>query len=161
MSASPARRVRRHGGARGAGNAPRGHGLAGDEDGSTLLLTLGYALLALALILVCANATSMYLAQKRLDALADAAALAGADGFEIELRGDEPIATLRDDEVREQAESVVVIAGGGAALVAAGTPDGASARVTVADRWHPVLLSPFVPDGVELTATATSRTALN
>ncbi|MBD8012821.1 hypothetical protein H9633_10985 [Microbacterium sp. Re1] len=42
----------------------------------------------------------------------------------------------------------------------AGTPDGVSARVTVAAVWHPPLLSPFVPDGVPLEATATSRTAL-
>lgn len=132
-----------------------------DDEGSTLLLTLGYALLALALVLVCVNATSLYLAQKQLDSLADAAALAGADGFVIEIRGDEPRAVLRESAVREQAEALVAAAGGGAALVSAGAPDGVSARVTVTDRWHPVLMSPFVPDGVALSATATSRTALN
>ena len=55
----------------------------GDDEGSVLLLTLGYAVLAIAVILVCVDATSLYLAQKRLDALADAAALAGADGFTL------------------------------------------------------------------------------
>ncbi|WP_261167286.1 hypothetical protein [Microbacterium sp. Marseille-Q6965] len=63
--------------------------------------------------------------------------------------------------MREQAAAVVELTGGGATLVSAGTPDGHSARVTVADTWHPPLLSPFVPDGVPLEATATSRTALN
>ena len=42
----------------------------------------------------------------------------------------------------------------------AGTPDGVSARVTVADTWRPPIITLFVPDGVALEATATSRTAL-
>ncbi len=52
---------------------------AGDDDGSVLLLTLGYALLAIVLVLVCVDATSLYLTQKRAAAAADAAARAGAD----------------------------------------------------------------------------------
>jgi len=135
--------------------------LRDDERGSTLPLALGYVLLALAVVLVVVNATSMYIAQKRLDALADAAALAGADGFRIELVGDQPRATLTDDAVAEQARAIVAAAGDGAELLDAGTPDGLSARVRVGDTWHPILLSPFVPDGVPLAATATSRTALN
>ena len=55
---------------------------SGDE-GSVLLLTLGYAVLAIAVILVCVAATSLYLEQKRVDSVADAAALAGADGFTL------------------------------------------------------------------------------
>lgn len=132
-----------------------------DEQGSTLLLTLGYVLLALAVIVVCANATSLYLAEKRLDALADSAALAGADGFRIEVVEDEPRAVLVDASVTEQARAIVAASGGGAELVFSGTPDGVSARVTVVDVWHPILVSPFVPGGVQIEATATSRTALS
>ncbi|MFT4219881.1 MAG: hypothetical protein QM611_05130 [Microbacterium sp.] len=132
---------------------------AGDE-GSVLLLTLGYALLAIAAVLVCASATDLYLAQKRLDALADAAALAGADGFSLELDGDDVLAELKDRTVREQAAAIVDATGDGAALVSASTPDGVSARVTVRASWHPPVLSLFVPDGVALESTATSRTAL-
>ena len=58
-----------------------------DDEGSVLLLTLGYALLAIALVLVCVDATSLYLTQKRADAAADAAALAGADGFTLTVSG--------------------------------------------------------------------------
>ena len=58
----------------------RARGADADDEGSVLLLTLGYALLALVLVLVCVDATSLYLTQKRADAAADAAALAGADG---------------------------------------------------------------------------------
>lgn len=125
-----------------------------------LILTLGYAVLAIAVILVCVDATSLYLAQKRLDALADAAALAGADGFTLVVEGDEPRAELTDDGVRAQADALVGDVGRGAAVVDAATPDGVSARVTVADTWRPPITALFVPDGVALEATATSRTAL-
>ena len=125
-----------------------------------MLLTLGYVLLALALLFVCVCATDLYIAQKRLDALADSAALAGADGFTLEVRGGAFRAELTDAGVRDQATAVVTALPGKASIVAAGTPDGVSARVTVTSDWHPPLLSPFVPDGVRLESTATSRTAL-
>jgi len=47
-----------------------------------------------------------------------------------------------------------------ARLISASTPDGVSARVTVAGQWHPPIVTVFVPDGVVLESTATSRTAL-
>jgi uncharacterized membrane protein len=134
--------------------------LADDEDGSILPLILGYMLLAVAVIFVCVCATDLYIAQKRLDSLADAAALAGADGFTLEVAGEGVQAELTDDGVREQADAVVAAVAQDARLVSAGTPDGVSARVTVASSWHPPLFSPFVPDGVPLEATATTRTAL-
>ncbi|MCX6501284.1 MAG: pilus assembly protein TadG-related protein [Microbacterium sp.] len=131
-----------------------------DDEGSILPLVLGYAILAIALVIVCACATSLYIAQKQLDAVADAAALAGADGFTLTLQDGEPQATLTPSEVRSQAEALVAAAPGEPAVVSADTPDGRSARVTVTAAWHPPLFSVFVPDGVALTATATSRTGL-
>ena len=131
-----------------------------EEEGSTLPLILGYVLLALVVIFVCVCATDLYLAQKRLDALADSAALAGADGFTVLAMDGEVRAELTDAGVAEQAAALVGALPGEASLVAAGTPDGVSARVTVAASWHPPLLSPFVPEGIQLEATATSRTAL-
>jgi uncharacterized membrane protein len=132
----------------------------GDDEGSILLLTLGYAVLALVAILVCLNATSLYLAQKRLDSLADAAALAGADGFTLTVTAGEPQAELHDDAVFTQARELVDAVGDGATLVSAGTLDGLSARVEVATVWHAPLVSLFVPEGVPLAAKATSRTGL-
>lgn len=131
-----------------------------DDEGSVLILTLGYAVLALVAVLICTAATSLYLAQKRLDAVADAAALAAADGFELTIAAGEPVASLTDADVREQAELMVAQIGGGAAVVSAETPDGVSARVTVTGSWHPPVVTFFVPDGLALEATATSRTAL-
>ena len=136
--------------------APAGN----DDEGSVLILTLGYAVLAIAVILVCTAATSLYLAQKQLDAVADAAALAAADGFELSIVGGEPVATLTDAGVRREADAMVESIGASARLVAATSPDGVSARVTVAGQWHPPIVTIFVPDGVALESTATSRTAL-
>jgi uncharacterized membrane protein len=135
--------------------------LHSDEEGSVLILTLGYALLAIAVVLVCVDATSLYLMQKRLDSVADAAALAGADGFTLVIgAGGEPIAELTASDVRTGAEEIVASFGGEAVVADAGTPDGTSARVTVTATWRPPIIAMFVPDGVVLEATATSRTAL-
>lgn len=131
-----------------------------DDDGSILPLLLGYVVLALAVVFVCTCATDLYIAQKRLDSLADAAALAGADGFTLVVEGESVRAELTDDGVHEQAAAVVGAMSFGAQLVSASAPDGVSARVTVSAAWHPPLVSAFVPDGVLLEATATSRTAL-
>ncbi|WP_292834900.1 pilus assembly protein TadG-related protein [Microbacterium sp.] len=130
-----------------------------DDEGSVLLLSLGYALLAIALVLVCVDATSLYLAQKRVDAAADAAALAGADGFTLTIAGGQPVATLTDAGVRAQVEDILAVYVD-TTLVDAGTDDGVSARVTVSALWRPPVLAVFVPGGVALDATATSRTAL-
>lgn len=132
-----------------------------DDEGSILPLTLAYALLALLMVLICANATSLYLAQKQLDGLAASAALAGADGFRFAVDGDRVEAALDDEMVRAQAQAVIDASAAPAVLSAAESPDGISARVEISARWHPPLLTLFVPDGVRLEATATSRTALH
>jgi uncharacterized membrane protein len=131
-----------------------------DDDGSVLPLILGYAVLALVLVLVCANATTLYLAQKQLDSVADAAALAGADGFTLTVDEDGAVARLSDEDVRAQVAEIVEAVGEDVVLASATAPDGVSARVTVTSAWHPPILSLFVTDGVPLSSTATSRTAL-
>ncbi len=143
---------------RGARMARRVEGA--DDAGSILILTLGYGLLALAVILACTAATSLYLRQKQLDAIADAGALAAADGFSLSVVDDEPVATLTHAGVQREAAAMVDEIGGQARLISATTPDGVSARVTVAGEWHPPVVTVFVPDGLALRATATSRTAL-
>ena len=137
----------------------RARGADADDEGSVLLLTLGYALLALVLVLVCVDATSLYLTQKRADAAADAAALAGADGFTLTIEDGNPTARLSDEGVHAQAAELHD-ALGTARLVSASTPDGMSARVRVELDWRPPVLTLFVPEGWTLGATATSRTAL-
>jgi uncharacterized membrane protein len=139
---------------------PGAHEETQDEHGSMLPLTLAFAALVIALLLVCANATSLYLAQKRLDSLADAAALAGADGFSLSLEGEEVRARLDDAAVREQAEAVLLASPVEAELVDAASPDGVSARVAIAADWRPFVLGLPIPAVVSLDSVATSRTAL-
>jgi len=134
--------------------------LRSDEEGSILPLLLGYVVLAIAMTFVCVCATDLYIAQKRLDSLADAAALAGADGFTLVVEGGSVRAELTDNGVHEQATAIVTALPTDATLVSASAPDDVTSRVTVAVNWYPPLFSPFVPDGVLLEATATSRTAL-
>lgn len=141
-------------------SAPQDGEHGSDEDGSILPLLLGYVVLAIAVIFACTCATDLYIAQKRLDSLADAAALAGADGFILVIDGDSVRAELTDVGVHEQATAIIAALPTEATLVSASAPDDVTARVTVASAWHPPLFSPFVPDGVRLEATATSRTAL-
>ncbi len=129
-----------------------------DDDGTALLLTIGYALLALVLVLVCVDATSLYLTRKRADAVADAAALAGADGFTVDVVDGAAAAQLTDEGVAEQAR-VVVDAHSSIRLVSAHSPDGVTARVRVRTVWHAPVLTLFAPDGVTIESTASSRTA--
>lgn len=135
-------------------------GEASADEGSVLLLALGYALLAIVVIFVCVCATDLYLAQKRLDALADSAALAGTDGFTLVAEGDHVRAELTDAGVAEQAQALLAAVPGKATVTRASTPDGVSAQVAVMADWHPPLLSLVVPDGVPLRSTGTARTAL-
>jgi uncharacterized membrane protein len=130
-----------------------------DDEGTALLLTLGYAVLALVLLLVCVDATSLYLAHKRTDAVADAAALAGADGFTVTEADGLPVAHLTDEGVREQAE-VILDQSENMRLVSARTTDGRTATVRVSTVWRAPVASLFAPEGVLIESTASSRTAL-
>ncbi|MBN9159269.1 MAG: hypothetical protein J0I37_17675 [Microbacterium sp.] len=123
-------------------------------------LILGYLVLAIALIWVCVCATDLYIAQKRLDSVADAAALAGADGFRLQVDGAGIRARLDDADVAEQAAAVIAVLDDGTELVSASSPDGLSARVTVKATWSPPLLSDLVPAVVSIRSTGTSRTSL-
>src|SRR5690606_19505848 len=53
------------------------------DDGSTLPLVAGFGALGLALVLVAAAASSLYLERKQLFTLADGAALVGAEAFDL------------------------------------------------------------------------------
>ena len=56
----------------------------GDDEGSILLLTLGFAIVALALVLVVTDASKVFLTRRSLVSAADAAALAGAQSLDRE-----------------------------------------------------------------------------
>ena len=53
-----------------------------DEQGQTALLIIGFFLVAVLLVVVVVDASAAYLRRQELDALADGAALAAADGLQ-------------------------------------------------------------------------------
>lgn len=134
-----------------------------DEQGSTLLLTIGYGALALALILVVVAATSLLIERRRLFSLADGAALAGAEAFTLEQvarSGEVASPELADAAVHGGAETWLNSAPTSledVALVRAAALDDVTAEVTVAAMWRPPVLTLVVPEGVRLDVTVTAR----
>ncbi|HEX6446645.1 MAG TPA: pilus assembly protein TadG-related protein [Streptosporangiales bacterium] len=56
---------------------------AGRDSGQTTVLIIGYAVLAMLLVTVVVNLSKVFLAQRSLDAAADAAAIAGAQAVRV------------------------------------------------------------------------------
>lgn len=134
------------------------------DDGSTLPLVAGFGVLALALVLVVAAASSLYLERKQLFTLADGAALVGAEAFELSdvtVTSGRPAVRLDPAHVRRDVAAFLASTpnGGfdGLVLEEATTPDGESARVTLSAIWRPPIVTVFFPDGVRLEATAIAR----
>lgn len=135
-----------------------------DETGSTIPLVAGFGVLALALVLVVAAASSLYLERKRLFTLADGAALVGAEAFDLDEvdpteRGLRP--ELQPADVRAAVADYLAgtAAGGfeGLVLEQATSVDGRSATVTVSAIWRPPVVAVFFPEGMRIETTALAR----
>lgn len=138
-------------------------GLSGDE-GSTLPLVIFFGMLGLVVVLVVTAATSLYLEKKRLLALADGAALVGAEAFELSdvavtPAGPRPVlqSAMVDAAVDEYLDGPSAERFDALHVDAAFTPDGRSATVTLSSRWRPPVVTLFMPDGIRVEATATAR----
>lgn len=140
-----------------------------DDRGSILPLIAGFGALALAVVLIVTAATSLYLERKRLFTLADGAALVGAESFDLADVEVTPTGVLRprltDEQVERGAQQYLAEAPAGGLenlqLVAASTPDGLSARVTLAADWRPPMLAILLPEGLRLEVTATGRSVFD
>lgn len=136
---------------------------ARDDEGSTLLLTICYGALALALILVIVAATALYIERRRLFSLADGAALAGAEAFRLEqvrAGGAGVSPSLADDAVSDAASTWLAEAPtslDAVALAGAGALDDETASVTLTAAWQPPVVTLFVPSGIPIEVTATAR----
>ncbi|MFF2494902.1 pilus assembly protein TadG-related protein [Agromyces sp. NPDC058064] len=141
--------------------------LRGDESGSTLLLTIFFCALGLALILVVASATSLYLDRKRLFTLADGAALAAAEAWaldEVRIDDGEFAIELDDAEALRAANAYLddaVHELDGLELVAAASPDGRTATVTLRAVWNAPIDTEFIPVEVPIEVTATARSVFH
>jgi hypothetical protein len=134
------------------------------DDGSTLPLVIFYGLLGIVVVLLVTAATSLYLEKKRLLALADGAALVGAESFDLTDVSITPTGPRPALESSDVASAVAEYLDGPhssrfeqLAIDAAFTPDGRSATVTLSAMWRPPVLTLFVPDGIRVDATATAR----
>lgn len=135
-----------------------------DEEGSTLILAIFYGMLALIVILLVAAATSLYLERKRLFSLADAAALVGAESFElstVSVSEGVPQVTLSSSDVHAAVQIFLEDNPIGEfeelRLEQAASVDGRSATVTLSSYWRPPVVTAFVPDGIRLDVTSVAR----
>lgn len=141
--------------------------LAQDDGGSTLLLTIFYCFLGLSIVVVVASATTLYLERKRLFTVADGAALAAAEAWQLEtvrLDGDRLAIELDSAEVRAAASAYLAEAAGDLddlELVRAASDDGRTATVTLRSVWHAPLHSELVPLAVPIEVTVTARSVFH
>jgi len=142
----------------------RAQARASRDEGSTLILTIFFAGLALTVILLVVAATSLYLERKRLFTVADGAALAGAEAFaldEVEVFGGE-VRVILDSAAVEAAVTRHLAAlppdtMTGLNIEQARTLDGRSATVTLSAIWLPPVASLLVPDGIRVEVTSVAR----
>lgn len=148
----------------GTRSGPAGRDLRTDE-GSTILLTIGFAAVTLAVVLVGIAATSLYVEHKRLLGLADRLAATAAESFSIDDVVMLPEGSFRpvldDAAVASSARATLAAEGPGALtgveILEAVTPDGRGAEVSLASEWRLPMLTLFVPAGVRIEATASAR----
>lgn len=139
-----------------------------DDAGHVMVLLIGYVLVVLLLITVVAAAGSVYIGHKKLFSMADGAALAAADTFELSGgSGDSvPGTLLSDDGVLAAAQnylgSVEAQAGLDGIVLdpSTGAGDGRSAQVSMSAVVHPLFINFLVPDGITISVTSTARARL-
>jgi hypothetical protein len=142
------------------------------DDGQILLLALGYALIALALVAVAVDATAVHLARTQLLDAADAAALDAADAVDpasVYAGGLARDVPLSDAAVREQATTYlssyqspsrldgIGLTGG------TGSSDGTTAVVELTGTVRLPIAAPVVAafaGGITVTVRSTARAEL-
>lgn len=137
------------------------------EEGSTLVLTIFYGALALAIVLAAAAITSMYVEKKRLFSVADAAALAGSEAITVGVAGPDgrPSVRLAPRDVRDAVDDFIDESPSGEdeglRVEEATSLDGVSATVTVSAPWAPPLVTLFAPESFRIEATGVARTVFD
>lgn len=138
-----------------------------DEEGSSLILIIFAGLIGLTVVLGTVAATSLYIERKRLFTVADGAALAAAEAFNLDdvqvINGRASI-TLSNNAVRSETEHYLQLIPAteskGISVLSAVTNDGRSATVSLQKTWHPPVVSIFMSEGMVLDVTSTARTVL-
>ncbi|OUE08640.1 hypothetical protein CMsap09_06810 [Clavibacter michiganensis] len=144
------------------------------DEGSVLPLVIAACALGLAVILMVSAASSLYLERVRLFSVADAAALAGAESFDVDSTGGRPSDTADGERVALPRLTDTGVASAVSRYLAeqpvdglrdlhvdgAASPDGRSARVALSARWVPPVASLMAPEGIRIAVTSTARSVL-
>lgn len=139
---------------------------AANDEGSTLILIIFSAALALALILGVTAATSLYLERKRLFSLADGAALAASESFILSAvvannAGGIVHPVLTNAEVAQATQRYIGEASAenfeSLTVTRAVTMDGRSATVELTSYWRSPVVSLFLPEGIRIDVESTAR----
>jgi len=155
----------------GVANAGRRDAGRSTDDGQIMILSLGFGVLAILLVLVVTAATGVHLDRKRLLALADLAALSATDEISdgyfgaVEQRGsggipltDATVLAAVEQYVRDHPEPAA--RWDGVQVLEATSPDGRSAVVRLGAVTRPPVvtwvLGPW-SDGVELEVRGSAR----
>jgi hypothetical protein len=145
---------------------------ADSEAGQLTVLIIGYTLICLLLLTVVMAVSSVYIGHKKLLSVADSAALAAADSFELgdvsatAADGNPPAPVLSRSSVRAAAERYLSQTAAASRFsnlsLASGTgaSDSRTAQVVLTAVVHPPLVNFLVPDGVPVTAVADARSRL-
>lgn len=139
------------------------------ERGQTMVLIIGFTLIALLLASVVAAASAVYIEHKKLLSMADGASVAAADSYTLggtTEGSSRPAAVLTSERVRNVTESYLSrnnaygrfdrLAVGGAT----GSRDSSSADVILTAVAHPPIVSFLLPDGIPIEARSTARSRL-
>lgn len=137
-----------------------------DDEGQITVLSIGFAVVAIALVFVVVSVSALYLERKTLQAVADMIAVdAASEISDSYYRDPSGTITLTDRGVRATAANYLDAYGegmgvGGARLAdATGSPDGRTAVVTLTMRVDVILIPALVslPSAVEISATSRAR----
>lgn len=141
---------------------PKKHEVAAD-DGSITPLAIGFVVIALLLAFLVAALTDLHMTRRELQSVADSAALAASDSFEP-APGGEPGLVFSPPAAKRAATRYVAAVPAPQGLhnieLSADADGQHSVVIRLRADYTPSLLSPFVPDLVELHATAYARGAL-
>jgi hypothetical protein len=134
-----------------------------------MVFIIGYVLLALLLTTVVMAASAVYLEHKKLLSAADGASVAAADSYtlgEVDNSSGTPSAVLDGGRVRNVTLDYLNRNGAFARFhslevaPATGSPDGATAVVTLSAAVHPPIVNFLIPEGIRIQATSTARSRL-
>lgn len=138
------------------------------EQGHVMVLLIGYVLIILLIITVVAAAGSIYLGHKKLLSMADGAALAAADTFELSggTTSTDPGTLLTSQGVLAAAQNYLsgteTTAGLSGIVIDSGTgaSDGHTAQVSLSGVVHPLFINFLVPEGININVSSTARANL-